>query len=198
LNKDGRTVRIAFVGASTTIGGYYLPFSYPEFIGQWLNQWLEAHGSSYRAEVMNAARTGIDSDSIAAIVRQELLPLEPDLVVFYEGAKTFAIGRTMKLPQRWKRERPRFTFRPPTRLEQVSALARRVTSFSVRLAATDGREPAKGVYPIVWPPSVDEDHRIRTRRRSRCSWNTSSGIWIRFEPRSHRSTLSSGSHHSSG
>src|SRR5262249_49941538 len=33
LNKDGRTIRIAFVGASTTIAPYYLPFSYPEFIG---------------------------------------------------------------------------------------------------------------------------------------------------------------------
>jgi hypothetical protein len=63
---------------------------------------------------------------------------------------------TLKIPERWLRERPRFTFRPPNRLEQFSALARRFTSFSVRLAATDGREPAKGTYPLVWPKGLDE------------------------------------------
>jgi hypothetical protein len=109
-------------------------------------------------EVINAARSGIDSASISAIVRQEVAPLEPDLVVYYEGANSLAPLQTLRIPKRWAGERPRFTFRPPSRLERVSALARRITSFSVRFAAVDGREPAKGAYPLVWPASVDEQH----------------------------------------
>src|SRR3989442_1201395 len=90
LNKDGRTVRIAFVGASTTVAPSYLPFSYPEFIGHWLNLWIRGRHPQTRVEVINAARTGIDSSSIAAIVQQEVVPLEPDLVVYYEGANSLA------------------------------------------------------------------------------------------------------------
>jgi hypothetical protein len=156
LNKDGRTIRIAFVGASTTIAPYYLPFSYPEFIGHWLSLWAKVVHPGLRIEVINAARTGIDSSSIAAIVRQEVAPLEPDLTVYYEGANSFGPKSTIRIPERWQRERPKLTFRPPSAIERRSALARRLTSFSVRLAAVDGREPAKGVYPLVWPRSVDE------------------------------------------
>ena len=157
-NKDGRTIRIAFVGASTTIGAYALPFSYPEFAAHWLTLWLGRRHPGVRVEVLNAARTGIDSTSIAAIVRQEVVPLEPDLVVYYEGANSFAPVQTLKIPDKWKRARPKFTFRPPSWLEQQSALARRITSFSVRFAAVDGREPAKGNYPLAWPADVDEQH----------------------------------------
>jgi hypothetical protein len=157
-DKDGHTIRIAFVGASTTVGPYSLPFSYPEFVGHWLSRWAARHYPDVRIEVINAARSGIDSTSIAAIVRQEVAPLEPDLLVYYEGSNNFAPVSTLKIPDRWKRERPKFTFRPPSRLEQVSALARRLTSFSVRFAAVDGREPAKGTYPLDWPADVDEEH----------------------------------------
>jgi hypothetical protein len=86
------------------------------------------------------------------------VPLEPDLVVYYEGANSLAPRQTLKVPDRWIQERPRFTFRQPSRLEQYSALARRLTSLSVRFAAVDGREPAKGAYPLIWPPGVDEQH----------------------------------------
>src|SRR5712692_5568311 len=36
LQKLAATIRIAFVGASTTVNEYAFPFSYPEFIGHWL------------------------------------------------------------------------------------------------------------------------------------------------------------------
>jgi lysophospholipase L1-like esterase len=147
LNKDGKTVRIAFVGASTTIGGYNLPYSYPELVGHWLNRWLRAQGWDVRVEIINAARSGIDTDSIAAIVRQEVLPVEPDLVVYYDGANEFGPRLTLKIPPRWMNERPRFTFRPPSRLEQFSALARRLTSFSVRFAASRWSGACQGDVP---------------------------------------------------
>jgi hypothetical protein len=104
---------------------------------------------------MNAARSGIDSTSIAAIVEQEVAPLEPDLVVYYDANGFFPV-QTLKIPEKWRRERPKFTFRRPNGIEQNSALARRITSFSVRFAAVDGREPAKGNYPLIWPADVDE------------------------------------------
>ena len=37
--RTPKTVRIAFVGASTTVGAHHLAYSYPEFIGHWLNLW---------------------------------------------------------------------------------------------------------------------------------------------------------------
>jgi len=89
LDRPRNTIRIAFVGASTTVNEYLFPFSYPEFVGHWLNRWAAAPGWPYTFEVINAGRTGIDSHSIAAIVRQELVPVDPDLVVYYEGSNQF-------------------------------------------------------------------------------------------------------------
>src|SRR5262249_24344933 len=80
-DKPAETVRIAFVGASTTVGAHEFPFSYPEYVGHWLNVWSERIGRSVHFDVINAAREGITSSGIAAIVRQELLAAEPDLVV---------------------------------------------------------------------------------------------------------------------
>ena len=86
LTKPARTVRVAFVGASTTVGGHELPFSYPELVVHWLNTWAERSGRQVRFDGINAGREGLVSASFVAIVRQELLVAEPDLVVYYEGA----------------------------------------------------------------------------------------------------------------
>jgi hypothetical protein len=43
--------------------------------------------------VINAGREGINSRSLPAIVRQEILPVEPDLVYYdYDGANQFWPG----------------------------------------------------------------------------------------------------------
>jgi hypothetical protein len=94
LDKPERTIRIAFVGSSMTVDPYYLPFSHIEYIGEWLNQWVEARHLPYHVEVINAARTGIDTMSVAAIVEQEVSPLEPDLII-YDGSNDF--GARMQL-----------------------------------------------------------------------------------------------------
>ncbi len=156
LNKDGRTVRVAFVGASTTTGKYSLPYSYPEFVGHWLALWLQASHPGVRIEIMNAARTGIDSNSIAAIVRQEVAPLEPDLVVYYEGANGFSPRLTLHVPTGAAPPPLKYTFAPPGALERLSALARRFSTLTARVLATDGREPRKPSYPLDWPKDVDE------------------------------------------
>lgn len=95
--KPSSTIRIAFVGASTTVSA--TPISHPELIGHWLNLWAESQHLPDRFEVINAGQTGIDSNSIAAIVRQQLIPLSPDVVIFYEGANQFAPGRRCECRQ---------------------------------------------------------------------------------------------------
>ena len=86
VNKPANTIRIAFVGASTTVDAFGMPFSHPELVGDWLNRWSVTKGLPYRFEVINAGRMGIDSNSIAAIVAQEIVPVDADLVIYYEGA----------------------------------------------------------------------------------------------------------------
>ena len=155
LQKPPRTIRLAFVGASTTVGVYGLPFSYPEFIGNWLNVWASAKGLPYTFEVINAARTGINSASIDAIVRQELLAVDPDLVVFYEGANDFSPGKTLKLPATFA-ARPAVTFRQRTEAENYSAVVRRVLMAFDMIMGGQGSEPEKPPYPEVWPAEVSE------------------------------------------
>jgi GDSL-like Lipase/Acylhydrolase family len=90
--KGSNIVRIAFLGASTTIAMHSFPFSYPEHFGYWLNLWLKANNYPLQVEVINAGREGIGSSDIAAIVEQEVLPLAPDYVIYYEGANDLYVG----------------------------------------------------------------------------------------------------------
>lgn len=157
LNKPADTIRIAFVGASTTISPYYMAFSHPEFIGYWLNRWSAATGRPYRFEVVNAGRTGIDSHSIAAIVRQELAPVEPDLVVFYEGANQFWPAREVRY--RFGRLYPKptttYLMRPG---ENRSAILKRIFGLVDRITGRDGSEPPKPAMTPTWAGVIDEQN----------------------------------------
>ena len=156
LDKPANTIRIAFVGASTTVQAYAFPYSYPEFIGDWLNRWSRARGWPFQFEVINAARTGIDSRSIAAIVRQELVPVEPDLVVYYEGSNQFrpvgAIG--YRLGRLYPR--PNVTSAHEAAGPRVSALLERGRRLMDSWRGGDGSEPVK---PFQWirMTGVDEE-----------------------------------------
>lgn len=142
LNKPERTIRLAFVGSSTTVGGHGTP-SYPEFIGVWLNLWSQARGSDIRYEIINAAREGISSDSIAAVVEQEVLPMEPDMVLYYEGANQFWPGDYIEWPDRQTLRRPAEDPRatPAWRAEAYSGLVVRLRVLFERFFGS-GREPA--------------------------------------------------------
>jgi hypothetical protein len=155
LNKPANTIRVAFLGASTTIDRYAYPFSHPELIDHWLNRWASAAGFPYRFEVLNTGRTGIESHAIAAIVTQELIPLEPDVVLFYEGANQFwplSLITAENSPQ----------YSPPNDVsrkhagEDYSVLLRRAWRLFERWRAGDGREPPKPPSTINWPAGVDE------------------------------------------
>lgn len=89
VDKGERTVRIAFVGASTTVEAPGYPHSAPELIEHWLSLWAAKKGLDVRFETINAAREAIKSPDIHAIVRDEVLPLAIDYLVYYEGANQF-------------------------------------------------------------------------------------------------------------
>ena len=86
MEKRFEVIRIAFVGSSQTVGNGGYTFSYPDYFGFWLNQWLESKGSPLRVEIINAGREGITTTDVRAILRQEVLPLNPDYVIFFDGA----------------------------------------------------------------------------------------------------------------
>ncbi|TAJ37511.1 MAG: hypothetical protein EPO67_02735, partial [Reyranella sp.] len=86
------TIRIAFLGASTTVAPHHFAWSYPEFVGNWLNLWAKARKLDVTFEVLNAGREAIQSPDSAAIMANEVAPLAPDLVVYYEGANQFELG----------------------------------------------------------------------------------------------------------
>jgi hypothetical protein len=152
LNKPPRTIRLAFVGASTTVGMHAEPFSYPELIGLWLNRWAAANHIAVSFESINAGREGINSWSIQAIVRQELAPLAPDLVLYYEGANQFwpldFISTT--LPPRSRLSGPQ-----PGVMESYSAVARRIETVVIG-QKEPGSEPTKPYLPVHWPADLDE------------------------------------------
>jgi hypothetical protein len=65
LAKPARTIRIAFLGASTTVGFHPFPFSYPEYVEHWLNRFAEANRYDVRFEALNGGREGVNSNDIA-------------------------------------------------------------------------------------------------------------------------------------
>lgn len=151
LNKPAATVRIAFVGASTTIDPHGDLFSYPEYINRWLAEWGHSRRLPIAFETINAGREGIASDSIAAVVATELVPVRPDLVVYYEGSNQFWPGDFIsdRVPPR-----PRQVEKTPSTIEQYSALAVRARALWDGLH--EGREPPKPALRVDWPHDLDE------------------------------------------
>ena len=150
FKRSPRTIRIVFVGASTVAEIHPYPYSGPEFLDHWLNLWAKAKKLDLRFEVMNAGRESINSVDIAGIVTQEVAPLRPDLVVYYEGGNQLHLATVVKdipsgVPQpagwlaRWLRQAATY-----------SALARRAEGLTV------GSEWPKPPYVLTWPPGVDE------------------------------------------
>lgn len=88
FEKGKNTIRIAFVGASTT-ANMSSPVSYPEYVEHWLNMWARANNVSVNFECLNVGRPGVASMDFVSIVKYEVLALQPDLVVYYEGSNQF-------------------------------------------------------------------------------------------------------------
>jgi hypothetical protein len=155
LNKPAGTVRIAFLGASTTVGSYDAPFSYPDYVVHWLNLWAAKTKSPVRFDFVNAGRTGMTSGNIAAIARQEVLPLEPDLLVYYEGSNQFIFADNLAGDSFPALGRPESQWDSLVRrLQPYSALVGRV-SRGLQSFGGAAPEPRKPDYTLRWPEGVD-------------------------------------------
>ena len=169
--RQPRTVRIAFIGASTTVGSHYFPYSYPEFVGNWLNMWAASRKLGVTFEILNAGRESITSSDNVVIVRDEVLPLRPDLLVYYEGANQFDL-RTMMTSDAPHAASAGVDHCPAqpvggggdsagggtwlTDLQYESALVRRVQALlSARSLPEGGGEFAKKDYTLAWPKGLD-------------------------------------------
>lgn len=159
LDKPSRTIRVAFAGASTTVGIHKLPFSYPEYVIHWLNLWAARAGLDVRFDGINAGREGLASSGIAAVIRDEVLPLEPDLVIYYEGANqslcTQPVPGAPPPPQR--QGASVIVDRIVSATRDYSETARRLEQLMQRIDAHGGYEPPKPSLTFEWfPPGLDE------------------------------------------
>jgi hypothetical protein len=161
LVKPANTIRIAFLGASTTINDHTYAFSYPEHVEHWLNRFAEANHYDVRFEALNGGREGVNSNDIAAILREELLPLDPDLAVYYEGANQFTSANLLVRPI--IPPRTAIDARDPVVQHKLPGFVR--THFAIgdlldhflNGFRTVG-EPRKPYYRLQWPGGVDRDN----------------------------------------
>jgi hypothetical protein len=158
--RGDKTIRIVFVGASTTLDMPHLPFSWPEYAGYWLNVWAKAKGLPVHFEVLNAGRESIVSTDTAEIVRSEVLALRPDLVVYFEGGNQFRLETVTTDRPPPSAAQPTQTEAPKSWLQvaaRYSALLGRVqAAIGTAQASDEGKEWPKPDYKVVWPPGLDE------------------------------------------
>jgi hypothetical protein len=163
LAKAPRTIRLAFLGASTTVNNHGFPFSYPELSVFWLNKWAKALNLGVEIELINAAREGAISTDMAAVARDEVLPLEPDLVVYYEGSNQLDLGYLARFPGGVLpvRGEPGATADVRRYFAGAAAMVAPYSAVFTRLANALGdvgevAEPQKPAYEAAWPHDVDE------------------------------------------
>jgi len=163
--KPPGVVRIACVGASTTVCSHHFPHSYPELLQGWLNVWANRREIPVRFEVINAGREGLRPADTAAIVKYELAPFEPDYIVYYEGANHFRPQQQMRFLEDYS-EKPPADLVPSRRgtregggmledLAEYLAVARRIHLLTA-LRGMSGQEPQKPRQEIIFPDELDE------------------------------------------
>ena len=75
ITKRVGVLRIAFLGASTTLGSPRYAWSYPEHVGAWLNTWARGTGKAITFEIANTGRFGAKSADIAGVAEEEVSAL---------------------------------------------------------------------------------------------------------------------------
>jgi hypothetical protein len=114
-----------------------------------------------RFEGLNAGREGIVSTDIEAIVRKEVLPFRPELVVYLEGGSTLTARELVDRP----------LTPPPAETEEAgsegylqgllreashrSALARRMQIALHLVDHAPLKEPPKPAHEVLWPADLD-------------------------------------------
>lgn len=148
--RSPKTVRIVFIGASTTAEIHHYPYSVPEYVDAWLNRWSAARKLDLKFEVLNSGRESISTVDMVGIVRQEIAPLRPDLAVFYEGNNELDLGTVIPIPRTGTALPAGEVARALRRAAPYSALARRLEGL------VGGEEWPKPDYEVKWPAGLDE------------------------------------------
>jgi hypothetical protein len=168
LKKPARTIRLAAVGGSTTVDGHTMPFSYPEYLQNWLHMWSQANGLDVNFEVLNTGREGLNSNDIAAVVHYEVLPMDVDYLIYYEGSNQFHPETVVWFPPEYTMGHPPAGVIPnfaniestdKTLLDQISeysALAARARNIVEQFMVT-GQEPPKPEQTFHLPEGIDEN-----------------------------------------
>ena len=143
--KPPKTIRMAFLGFSTTENGN--PWTYPELIGQMLREWAGSENLDVDFDVVNAGRVGVGSFGMAPIMRYEVAPLQPDIVVIYTG------GANLSTADFSIKEAPSRSFGMPE-LTHYSALAVRLNQLTLRGVSS---EPTKRPHKLNFDFSQDVD-----------------------------------------
>ncbi len=82
IEKPAGVIRIVCLGASTTEGSHGDLETYPHFLQQELTRMFVGQ----KIEVLNAGYHGQLLEDLLEILRQRVLPVKPDLVIFYEAS----------------------------------------------------------------------------------------------------------------
>ena len=163
LEKPENVIRIVFVGASTTANTHDYPYSYPELVGGWLNIWAASKRLNVRFETPNAARESISAPDMEAIVRNEVVPAHPELVVYLEGGNAFFARElipdwSQPAPPEQKKavSKPGIFYQILSDASNRSALARRVKT-GLELINHPGplHEAPKPDHTVKWPTELD-------------------------------------------
>ncbi|MCG3208932.1 MAG: hypothetical protein FOGNACKC_02545 [Anaerolineae bacterium] len=167
LRKPANTIRIAAVGASTTVGGHSLAHSYPEFLQNWLNIWAKENGYKVNFEVINAGREGLNSNDLVKVVEYELLPMDIDYIIYYEGSNQFHPETVVSFPPEFTMGKPPAGLVPNLNnvesddksildvLSEYSAIAARARSI-VEMFLVTGKEPPKPEQTFFLPDGQNE------------------------------------------
>ncbi len=157
LTKPADTVRIAFLGASTTVCNHNFAFAYPDYVVHWLNRFAESRGRRVRFEALNSGREGLNSEDFVRIFLDELSPLDPDLAVYYEGANQFPAANGLVFPHTPPRDRidprdPIAAHRVPEPIRAHLALGR-LADRALNGFSSVG-EPRKPLYQLRSPANL--------------------------------------------
>lgn len=169
VDKPPRTIRIACVGASTTVDSHHFTHSYPELLPHWLGLWAASKGLDLHFEVINAGREALQSSDIRAIVQYELLPFDVDYIVYYEGANQCGISEMLRSVQV---KEPYIASQPPATIgTDLPALTEATSPFlaglrqrsvnTKKLLSLLGfgmatKEPSKPLQELSLPLGLDE------------------------------------------
>lgn len=162
FKKPRRTLRIAFAGSSTVVDDYGNHFSYPEYVVNWLNVWAAHSGRDVKFEVINGGRSGFTIPSIEKTVTEQILPLDPDLVIFDATAqrlhptdvvKLDSQGSVIDIDSRLK-ERREAELGHGLVVTDYSAVGRRL--YDAISGSGDGPELPTPKQSLIWPAGVNE------------------------------------------